>query len=67
MKEKKEIEIVQGDGKGLNISPVENHINDLVNKKKKIDKNNIVIPKIKEKKDSKSKKTKKNIDKNKKD
>ena len=28
-KEKKEIEIVQGDGKGLNISPVENHINDL--------------------------------------
>ena len=52
MGEKKEIEIIQGDGSELNISPVEDHINDLVNKKKKIDKNNIVIPEIKEKKDN---------------
>ncbi len=44
MGEKKEIEIIQGDGSELNISPVEDHINDLVNKKKKIDKNNIIIP-----------------------
>ncbi len=47
MEEKKEIEIVRGDGKDLNISPVEDHINDLVNKKKNIDKKKIVIPEIK--------------------
>ena len=53
MGEKKEIEIIQGDGKGLDISPVEDHINDLVNKKKKIDKNNIIIPDPKKDKEKK--------------
>ena len=50
MSEKKEIEIVKGDGKNLNISPVEDHINDLVNKKKKNNKKNIVIPEVKKNK-----------------
>ena len=54
MSENKEIKIVQGDGKNLNISPVEDHINDLVSKKKSINKKDIVIPEVK--KDKKSKK-----------
>ena len=54
MSENKEIKIVQGDGKDLNISSVEDHINDLVSKKKSINKKDIVIPEVK--KDKKSKK-----------
>ena len=49
MGEKKEIKFVQGDGKDLNISPVEDHINDMV-KKKRDKKENIVIPKTKSEK-----------------
>ena len=40
--EKKEIEIVTGNG-DLNISPVEDHVNSLV-KKKKMNKDKLVIP-----------------------
>ena len=50
MSEKKEIEIVKSDVKNLNISPVEDHINDLVNKKKNINKKDIVIPEVKKNK-----------------
>lgn len=46
---KKNIEIVPGDG-NIVISPAEDHINDLVEKKKP-KKENIVIPEIKEKKE----------------
>ena len=48
MGEKKEIQIVQGDGKDLKFSQVEDHINDIVsNKNKKREKKNIVIPEVK--------------------
>ncbi len=44
--EKKEIEIVPGDGK-IDISPAEDHIGDLVGNSKKPKKEEIVIPKPK--------------------
>lgn len=44
--EKRNIEIVPGDG-DLNISSVEDHINDIVDKKEKPKKEDIVIPKTK--------------------
>ena len=46
--EKKEIEIIPGNG-DLNISPVEDHINSIV-KRKKPDKDKIIIPHQKEEK-----------------
>ena len=42
----KEIEIVPGDG-NLNISPAEDHINEIVGNSKKAKKGEIVIPKTK--------------------
>lgn len=44
--EKKHIEIVPGDG-NINISPAEDHINDIVGNGKKPKKGEIVIPKPK--------------------
>ena len=48
--EKKEIKVVSGDGKDLDISPVYNHVN--VNRTQQKPKKNIVIPKSKSEKDS---------------
>ena len=45
MSEEKKINIVSGDGKDLNISPVYNHLE--IEKPKKKDNKNIVIPKTK--------------------
>lgn len=46
--EKKEIEIVSGDGTELNISPVKEHIKSLKPKsKEEQNKKNIVIPEVK--------------------
>ena len=42
--EKRHIEIVPGNG-DINISPAEDHINDIVEKKEKPKKEDIVIPK----------------------
>ena len=44
-KEEKKIEIVSGDGKDLNISPVYEHLE--IEKPKKEKKEDIVIPKVK--------------------
>lgn len=52
MSDKKKIEIVSGNGKDLNISPVYEHIE--IEKPKKEEKKDIVIPKVK--KENKSKK-----------
>ena len=46
---RKDIEIVPGDGK-IDISPAEDHINDLISDKKP-KKENIVIPDVKKKKE----------------
>ena len=56
MKEKKNLEVVSGDGSNLNISPAYDHLN--VGKPKSAEKKptNIVIPKTKDKKDDKNKK-----------
>ena len=48
MEEKKDIEIVSGDGKDLNISPVYDHI-DIEKPKDKKEKKNIIIPDNKKK------------------
>ena len=47
--EKKEIEVVEGDGSNLSISEVEEHISDLKPKVKDDKKKVIVIPESKEK------------------
>lgn len=52
---KKEIEVVSGDGKNLNISPVYEHLPSVKPKSKDDKKKNIIIP---ETKYSKNKKTK---------
>ena len=50
MGDKKEIQIVKGDGKDLKFSQVEDHINDIVShKNKKSKKKNIIIPEVKKK------------------
>jgi len=49
-KEKKEIEVVEGDGSNLSISNVEEHISDLKPKTKDEKKKHIIVPEVKEKK-----------------
>lgn len=58
--ENKEIRVVTGDSSDLDISPVYEHL-DVSRPKSKIEKNKIVIPKVKKlKKDDDTKKMKKN-------
>lgn len=52
MSDNKKINIVSGNGKDLNISPVYEHIE--IEKPKKEDKKDIVIPKVKKDKKSKN-------------
>ena len=51
MEERKEIQVVSGDGSNLNISPVYDHLNDEKPKSTKDKPKNIVVPKSNEKKD----------------
>ena len=53
MEEKKDLEVISGDGSGLNISPVYEHLN--VGKPKSADKKpkNIVVPKTQKKDETK--------------
>lgn len=51
MEEKKDLEIVSGDGSNLDISPVYDHLNAVKPKSTKDKPKNIVIPKEQEKKD----------------
>ena len=60
MEDKKEFEVVPGDGSNLDISPVYNNINEFKPKSTHDKPTNIVIPKTKEsKKDKKNKEEKK--------
>lgn len=60
--ESKDIQIVEGDGSELNISPVYDHINDIGQPRKK-QKEGIVIPEVKKKEDKKDNKCKNKKDK----
>lgn len=51
MEEKKDLEIVSGDGSNLDISPVYEHLNAVKPKSTKEKPKNIVIPKSNDKKD----------------
>lgn len=58
MSDKKELEVVSGDGSNLDISPVYDHLNAAKPKSNREKPKNIVIPDVKSnKKDSKNKKT----------
>ena len=57
MENKKELKVVSGDGSDLDISPVYDHLNEVIPKSATNKPKNIVIPKEK-KKDDKKKETK---------
>ena len=59
MEEKKELEVVSGDGSNLDISPVYEHLNDVKPKSTKDKPKNIVVPKSQDKKDKEISKEKK--------
>lgn len=54
MEEKKNIEIVSGDGSNLNISPAYDHLNGETPKSTEKKPKNIVIPKVTDKNNSKN-------------